>query len=132
MKKMHYTEVTEEIPPEEGVKDTTIRWLISDKDGAENFAMRIFVIQPGGHTPHHQHDWEHELFLIKGNLVLRSGDNKIPFKPGDRVRVKEGYFENFEGDVEAVDEANGRITVMINIFGRSTPVELEHWQVESV
>jgi transcriptional antiterminator NusG len=56
----------------------------------------------------------------------------IPFKPSDRVRVKEGYFQNFEGDVESIDEANGRITVMINIFGRSTPVELEHWQVEAV
>lgn len=56
----------------------------------------------------------------------------IPYKPGDRIRVKEGYFENFEGDVDTIDEANGRITVMINIFGRSTPVELEHWQVESV
>ena len=56
----------------------------------------------------------------------------IPFKIGDRVRIKEGTFENFEGDVDSVDEANGRVTVMINIFGRSTPVELEHWQVESV
>jgi transcriptional antiterminator NusG len=56
----------------------------------------------------------------------------IPYKAGDRVRVKEGYFQNFEGDVESVDEANGRVTVMINIFGRSTPVELEHWQIESV
>jgi transcriptional antiterminator NusG len=56
----------------------------------------------------------------------------IPFNVGDRVRVKEGYFENFEGDVEVIDEANGRVTVMINIFGRSTPVELEHWQIESV
>lgn len=56
----------------------------------------------------------------------------IPFKVGDRVRVKEGYFQNFEGDVEIVDEANGRVTVMINIFGRSTPVELEHWQIEAV
>lgn len=56
----------------------------------------------------------------------------IPFKGGDRVRVKDGYFQNFEGEVEAIDQANGRITVMINIFGRSTPVELEHWQVESV
>lgn len=46
--------------------------------------------------------------------------------------VKDGYFQNFEGDVEGVDEANGRVTVMINIFGRSTPVELEHWQIESV
>ena len=56
----------------------------------------------------------------------------IPFKVGDRVRIKEGTFENFEGDVEGIDEANGRVTVMINIFGRSTPVELEHWQAEAV
>lgn len=56
----------------------------------------------------------------------------IPFNVGDRVRVKDGYFQNFEGDVEGVDEANGRVTVMINIFGRSTPVELEHWQIEAV
>jgi transcriptional antiterminator NusG len=56
----------------------------------------------------------------------------IPFKAGDRVRVKDGHFQNFEGEVDAIDEANGRITVMINIFNRSTPVELEHWQVESV
>ena len=54
----------------------------------------------------------------------------IPFKVGDRVRVKEGNFENQEGDVDALDEANGRITVIINIFGRSVPMELDHWQVE--
>ncbi len=54
----------------------------------------------------------------------------IPFKVGDRVRVKEGNFENQEGEVDAVDEANGRITVIINIFGRSVPMELDHWQVE--
>lgn len=56
----------------------------------------------------------------------------IPFKVSDRVRVKDGHFQNFEGEVDSIDEANGRITVMINIFNRSTPVELEHWQVESV
>lgn len=56
----------------------------------------------------------------------------IPFKQGDRVRVKEGYFQNFEGDVDAIDQATGRVTVMINIFGRSTPVELVHWQIEKV
>lgn len=56
----------------------------------------------------------------------------IPFKVGDRVRVKEGYFQNHEGDVSTVDERNGRITVMINIFGRPNPVELDHWHVEKV
>lgn len=56
----------------------------------------------------------------------------IKFRPGDRVKITEGTFENFEGDVDTIDEANGRVTVMINIFGRSTPVELEYWQVESL
>ncbi|MFP6674392.1 MAG: transcription termination/antitermination protein NusG [Pirellulaceae bacterium] len=56
----------------------------------------------------------------------------IPFNPGDRVRVKEGYFQNFEGEVESIDDTNGRVTVIINIFGRSTPVELQHWQMESL
>lgn len=56
----------------------------------------------------------------------------IPFKNGDRVRIKDGTFENFEGDVEGIDEANGRVTVMISIFSRSTPVELEHWQIEAI
>jgi transcriptional antiterminator NusG len=56
----------------------------------------------------------------------------IPFNSGDRVRVKDGNFQNFEGEVEGIDEANGRVTLIINIFGRSTPVELEHWQIENI
>ncbi len=56
----------------------------------------------------------------------------IPFKVGDQVRVKEGNFENQEGNVDSLDEANGRITVIINIFGRSVPMELDHWQVEKM
>lgn len=56
----------------------------------------------------------------------------IPFRVGDRVRVKEGNFQNLEGEVEKVDEANGRVTVIISIFGRSTPVEIDHWQIEEV
>ena len=57
---------------------------------------------------------------------------KIAFRPGDHVKINEGTFENFEGEVDTIDETNGRVTVMINIFGRSTPVELEYWQIESV
>ena len=56
----------------------------------------------------------------------------IRHKVGDRVRVKEGYFQNYEGDVSKIDERNGRIEVMINIFGRPNPVELDHWQVEDI
>ena len=57
---------------------------------------------------------------------------KINFKKGDRVKINEGTFENFEGEVEQIDEANGRVTVMLSIFGRSTPVDIEYWQIETV
>ncbi len=57
---------------------------------------------------------------------------QIGVSVGDRVKINEGTFENFEGDVDEIDEMNGRVTVMINIFGRSTPVELEHWQIEKL
>ena len=83
--------------------------------------------------PHDSADVER---ILRLGVADTEGDPQvktaIPFKSGDRVRVKEGYFQNFEGDVDVVDEANGRVTVMINIFGRSTPVELEHWQIEKV
>ena len=57
---------------------------------------------------------------------------KIGFSPGDQVKINEGTFENFEGEVENIDQTNGQVTVMINIFGRSTPVTLEYWQIEAV
>jgi len=53
-------------------------------------------------------------------------------KKGDKVKINEGMFENYEGEVESIDMSNGRVTVIINIFGRSVPVELEHWQTESL
>ncbi len=57
---------------------------------------------------------------------------KIPFQISDAVKIKEGAFESFEGTVESIDEANGKITVLIQIFGRPTPVDLEHWQAEQI
>ena len=57
---------------------------------------------------------------------------QIGVSPGDQVKINEGTFENFEGDIDTIDEMNGRVTVMINIFGRSTPVELEYWQIEKL
>ena len=48
------------------------------------------------------------------------------------MRVKEGPFENYDGIIEEVLPASGRIKVMLTVFGRATPVELEYWQVETV
>jgi transcriptional antiterminator NusG len=58
--------------------------------------------------------------------------SKIEFREGEKVRVKEGPFENYDGIVEEVLPASGRVKVMLTVFGRATPVELEYWQVEAI
>ena len=93
-----------------------------------------FTGSAGKPTPMEPKDVER---ILRSSKVLPEEEGTdlktaIPFKTGDRVRVKEGYFQNFEGDVHAIDQAHGRVTVMINIFGRATPVEIEHWQIEAV
>ena len=57
---------------------------------------------------------------------------KIDFNAGDGVKIKEGPFENFDGFVDEVLPTKGLVRVIVTIFGRATPVELEYWQVETV
>ncbi|MFO0013982.1 MAG: transcription termination/antitermination protein NusG [Planctomycetota bacterium] len=85
----------------------------------------------GKPTPMSDTDVERIIKLVHPDVdEEHTPKTSIPFRPGDRVRVKEGNFQSLEGDVDRIDEANGRVTVIINIFGRSTPVELDHWQIE--
>lgn len=55
---------------------------------------------------------------------------EVPFKPGDPVKVNDGPFNNFSGFVQEVNEEKMRLKVMVSIFGRKTPVELDFTQVE--
>ncbi len=57
---------------------------------------------------------------------------KIKFEPGDKVVVTEGPFTNFTGTVDEVRADRGRVRVMISVFGRPTPVELEFTQLEKI
>ena len=93
-----------------------------------------FTGSAGKPTPMLSHEIDRILKLTRPEVDDPDAVEKtnIRFKQGDRVRVKDGHFQNFEGEVDTIDETHGRVTVMINIFGRPTPVELEHWQVEEV
>lgn len=57
---------------------------------------------------------------------------KIPYEVGNLVKITDGTFKEIEGKVATIDQVTGRVTVIITIFARSTPVELEYWQVEKV
>ena len=96
MKIFHYTSIeAEEVPsPAEGVK---VRWLITEKTGAPNFAMRHFLVEPGGSTPFHTHPWEHEAFILSGSGIVISNEGERPIKEGDVVFVppdEEHQFRN--------------------------------------
>ncbi len=56
----------------------------------------------------------------------------LAFKKGDRVKVTEGPFENFEGTVDEISAQKGTVRVIVMIFGRPTPIEIEYWQVEQL
>ena len=83
MKHLNYKDVPLEEPEEEGAKAMKLRWLITNKDGAENFAMRLFEVEPNGYTPWHQHDWEHEVFILEGDGVAKSEKGEETFREGD-------------------------------------------------
>ncbi len=72
------------------------------------------------------------------NILKRTEETKVKpspkiiFEKGEQVRVKEGPFMNFNGTIDEIHPEKGKLRVNISIFGRSTPVELEYWQVEKV
>lgn len=71
----------------EGAKDVQMRMLIGPNEGADIFHMRHFEVAPGGNTPHHAHDYEHEVLILKGQGLVRSEGGDRPCKPGDVVWV---------------------------------------------
>jgi transcription termination/antitermination protein NusG len=57
---------------------------------------------------------------------------RVEFNKGDVVKIREGAFENFEGVVDSIDAERGVVRVIVTIFGRSTPLDIEYWQIEKV
>jgi len=61
---------------------------IGKADGAPNFSIRVFTLEPGGHTPHHTHESEHLNYILEGEGVALEGETPRPIKAGDFVLVK--------------------------------------------
>jgi len=96
MKVFNYKEIIAEEANMEGAKGVKVRWLISDKDKAPNFAMRLFEVEPGGHSPLHIHDWEHEVFILEGDGVATDGEKETKIKNGTVLYVAPNEKHQFE------------------------------------
>lgn len=88
MKVTDYHEVPLEAVEMEEAKNVKVRWLISDKDNAKNFAMRLFELESDGNTPFHAHDWEHEVFILEGEGEVKIDEKTYPIKKDSVVFVE--------------------------------------------
>ena len=73
-----------------------------------------------------------EIELILKRMGMEERRAEVDFEPGETVTVKEGPFANFTGKIEEMDQDKGKARVMVNMFGRETPVELDFTQIDKI
>lgn len=80
----------------DGVQGATMSVMVGRNDGAPNFAMRQFAVAPGGHTPRHSHDYEHEVFIVSGRGTILLGGKENPIRGGDVIYVPADELHQFK------------------------------------
>lgn len=81
------------------VKGITKQVPVGVADGAPNFSMRVFTVDPGGYTPYHQHAWEHENYVLRGKGVLVDAAGlEHPLEAGDFALVLPGEMHQFRNN----------------------------------
>lgn len=87
MKIMNYKDIEGKSFSGDNVQGVKGRVLIGRADGAKNFCMRLFEISPGGFTPKHSHDWEHEIIVHQGEGAVFKGGEWVPISRGTVVFI---------------------------------------------
>lgn len=97
----------------------------------ETTGVGDFIGSDGKPTSMSEHDVE-QMLRASQKSEEDPGLSGLDIKIGDQVKVTDGAFESYEGEVEAVDERRGMVNVIVSIFGRMTPVEVGYWQIEKI
>ena len=79
----------------DGVKDVSMRVLLGGAHGMPHFSMRHFVVSPGGHTPRHEHDYEHEVVVLSGRGEAEQAGETIEIAAGDVLYVAADSIHQF-------------------------------------
>jgi quercetin dioxygenase-like cupin family protein len=85
----------------EGAVGVEIQWLVGQGDQPENFYMRLFAMEPGGHTPRHAHSWEHEVYVLEGTGEVLAADGPRSLTAGSVVHVRAGEEHQFRNSGDA-------------------------------
>jgi quercetin dioxygenase-like cupin family protein len=84
----------------DGAESVSVRWLLGQSEGTPNFAMRLFTVHPGGHTPRHAHPYEHEVYVLEGEGIVVEGDQEHLLRPGDAVLVEPDEVHQFRNTTD--------------------------------
>jgi len=96
----------------------------------ETSGVGDFIGTEGIPTP--MRDTDVAKMLLEAEKPEEAPSIKVEFKKGDQIKIREGAFENFEGTVDSIDSERGIVRVIVTIFGRSTPLDIEYWQIEKL
>jgi quercetin dioxygenase-like cupin family protein len=96
VKVKHASEVPAQDIEVAGAAGVKIQWLVAQEDAPENFYMRLFQLEPGGHTPLHGHPWEHEVFVLEGEGSVVTPAKESPLEPNSVVYVPAGEEHQFK------------------------------------
>ena len=83
----HFSDFDAQEVHDEGAVGAKIRWVITEADGSENYALRVIEVEAGGNTPHHTHWFEHQNYIIEGEGTVTINDKVHAIKAGDVVFV---------------------------------------------
>ena len=72
--------------------------VITARDGAPNFALRLFEIESNGNTPYHSHEWEHEVYIIEGNGFIIGDNKKLRIEKDDFLFIEPTEIHQFIAD----------------------------------
>ena len=110
---------------EDGSIPEDVWFMIKETSGVGDF-----IGSDGKPSPMKTHDVEQMLGVVEKAAEQPTLAGMSGMKKGDPIKVKEGPFENFEGEIAQVFPDKGQVEVIVTIFGRATPIVLEYWQIE--
>jgi quercetin dioxygenase-like cupin family protein len=85
----------------DGVSGVRMALMVGRTDGAPHFSLRQFLVEPGGHTPRHSHDYEHEVYVVEGGGTVLLNGEELTIRAGDVIYIPADHEHQFRATSDA-------------------------------